>query len=382
MQNVRNLMRNRMLQVTITLFVILTFWWLLIHPFNKEVFVYQKNIWSSIYFVLAILGGFYGLLISKHFDGSKSLLGKIVLAFSIGLFLQSFGQIAYDYYLWFKKIETPYPSLGDVGYFGSILAYIYGVFILARYIGVTISIRSFLDKTLAIIIPLGILALSYFFLLRGYEFDWSNKLKIFLDFGYPFGQAIYISIAILVFIFSRNFLGGVMKKPIMFLLVALGIQYFSDFIFLYQSNNGIYTAGNVVDFIYLISYFLMTLAIIYIGNIFQQINLENSTVSDINLYRDTSNDELFNQILVGIIKRQVRIAGNVAWQEVKKIPEIVVLDEAVFKISIIGDPKKVIDQLLQRYKNLFGYVAIRVSRNAVYNLTTKLSMDLVPDNLK
>ena len=372
-----------MLQVATFLFVVLTFWWVFIKPFDREVLVYQKYIWSSIYVLFSILGGIYGLIISKRFDGYKSLLGRVILAFSIGLFLQAFGQITYTYYLWFQNNQAPYPSLGDVGYFGTIFAYIYGVFILARYIGVTISVRSFFNKILAIIIPLGMLVLSYLIFLKGYEFDWSNPLRVFLDFGYPLGDAIYLSFALLILLLSKNVLGGVLRKPILFLVFALIIQYISDFYFLYQASKDTWYVGGIGDYLYTVAYFAMTFVIIYIGDIFERIKLESSKINTVHSeIKDDSLEQLFNQILTEIIKRQVRITGSLAWQEVRKVPSILISDETTVKISITNNPKKTIDQLLQRYKNLFGDLAVQISKNAVYDLTIKLPPEEVPESLR
>ena len=87
------------------------------------------------------------------------------------------------------------------------------------------------------------LAVGYFLFLQGYEFDWSDPLKVFLDFGYPFGQAIYVSIAILTYLLSRGILGGIMKGKILFILFALCMQFLSDYTFLYQSSKGTWSVG-------------------------------------------------------------------------------------------------------------------------------------------
>lgn len=343
-----------MLQVATLLFVVLTFWWLAIQPFNREALVYLKHLWSAFYVTMPILGGIYGFVISKRFGGRKSLIGKALLVFSIGLFLQVFGQIIYSYYTLFEQIEAPYPSLGDIGYFGTIFAYIYGVFILARHIGVTISARSFLNKIFTIIIPLGMLILSYLIFLKGHEFDWSNPLRVFLDFAYPFGEVFYVSIALLILFFSKKLLGGVLRKPILFLVFALIFQYISDSYFIYAAGSGTWYVGSLGDYLYTTSYFIMTLVIIYIGYTFEQIRADSSQINSVHPeMRDNSLEQLFNQILTEIIKRQVRISGSLAWQEVKKIPEILILDEATVKISITNNPKQTINQLLQRYKNFF-----------------------------
>jgi hypothetical protein len=120
----------------------------------------------------------------------------------------------------------------------------------------------------AIGIPLVLLITCYFIFLQGYQFDWTHKLKIFLDFGYPLGQAIYVSIALLAYFMSRNYFDGLLRRPVVFLIAALIFQYISDFTFLYQSNANTWYVGGMNDFFYFLSYTLMTLTLIYLGGVY------------------------------------------------------------------------------------------------------------------
>ncbi len=86
-----------------------------------------------------------------------------------------------------------------------------------------------------------------------------------LDFGYPLGQAIYVSLAILVAFLSRSTLGGVMRMPTLCLLYALVFQYFCDFTFLYQVQHGTWYVGGINDYMYFASYFFMTISLGFIG---------------------------------------------------------------------------------------------------------------------
>jgi len=234
----------------------------------------ENNLFTLVYPWISLVGGVSGIYAAQKWGGFKSLLGKTVLMFSLGLLFQFLGQAIYAYYIYINGIEVPYPSLGDIGYFGSVIFYINAAYLVAKLNGFHFSVRSFQGKFLSIIIP-GILLIStYFFFLDGYVFDWSDKLRILLDFGYPFGEAIYVSFAILALLISRNISGGLMKKPILFLIFALVIQYFSDVMFLYQSSRETWYVGGVNDFMYLVSYFLMTLSLIELGATFSKISQE------------------------------------------------------------------------------------------------------------
>jgi len=256
--------------VTIFLFVVLTIWFLFLvfkhlGPDSKD-----AQIWSAIYQIIAWFGALCGLYFTNLWGGWKSLMGRANLAFALGLLAQSFGQCVFSYYFYIG-IEAPYPSVADIGFFGSIPFYIYGIILLSKVSGAHISFKSFSNKIQAFLIPIGILVLSYFVFLKDYQFDWSQPLTIFLDFGYPFGQAVYISLAIVAYLLSRNFLGGLMKKPIIFFIVALFIQYVADYVFLYQISRSTYVGGLGIDYLYLIAYFIMTLSLIQLGSVFYKI---------------------------------------------------------------------------------------------------------------
>jgi len=231
---------------------------------------YNASVWGGIYQIIALFGALCGLYLSELWGGRKSLMGRVNLAFAWGLLAQSFGQSVYSYHF-FQGGAVMYPSVGDIGFFGSVIFYIYGVLLLAKASGVKVSLGSFISKIQAIFVPLALLTLSYWFFLRDYIIDWNSPIKTLLDFGYPLGQAFYVSIALLVLLLTRNVLGGAMKKPIVFFLAALVIQYFSDFTFLYQSNSGTYVAGGIVDFMYFLSYFAMAWSLIQLGATFEKI---------------------------------------------------------------------------------------------------------------
>ncbi len=374
---------NKMRAVSVLLFLFFTVWWILLRPLDPEVSVRGKLIWSSSSFLLAALGGVYGLMISRYFNGRKSMLGRAVLAFTAGLFLQVFGVIAYVAYGWFEHVTIAYPSIADIGYFGSIFAYIYGIFTLARYAGVTTSFQSLARKVLVFAVPLIMFAFSYLTFLKGYEFDGSNLSKIFLDFGYPILETAYVSLALLVMLFSIKLQGGIFKKPVLFLVFALVVQYTADSFFVYQANAGTWYFAGVNDYSYALSYFIMTLAILSLGETFGKIGSASASISvtyapDVYL----SSRLVFNHILNDIIKHQAQLGGYFAWEQVKRIKGINIENDAKMEVSIVGDPRQVIDKFVYAYRDLYGDVAIQVSKDAVFDLIIKLPPEEVPESLK
>jgi hypothetical protein len=241
-------------------------WWLYITLFVRGGTHDSVNnqAFAATYGVIALLGSVVGLKASKIWGGHKSLIGRALLFFSIGLFAQEFGQIAYSIYLYALKVQIPYPSVGDVGYFSSVFFYIYAAIQLLKATGAKFTLKDRNKKLIATILPLILLGASYAYFLRDYHFDFSSLkagITVILDFGYPLGQATYIAIALLTFLLSRSLLGGIMKRKVLFILLALVVQYTADFSFLYAAKAAKAFPAGANDFVYLVSYTLMALAL-------------------------------------------------------------------------------------------------------------------------
>ena len=258
--------------VSVLIFSFFTFWWIFLKLQDLDASRNARQLWGATYQILSLYGGIIGLIISQKWGGIRSLVGKVIFAFSSGLLLQVIGQSYSSFYVFHYHVESPpYPAVGDIGFFGSVVSYIYAVIQLSRVSGFRSKIKKAGNKVIIIAVPLIILISTYGYFLSGYSFDWTSKVLILLDFGYPLGQAFYVSIAILVLIMSQKILGGVMRKPILFLTLGLIFQYFSDVYFLYEAHKGAWYVGNVNDYLYCISYFIMTLAIISMGKSFNEI---------------------------------------------------------------------------------------------------------------
>lgn len=254
-----------MIGIVVVFFSIFTIWWLFLSPLSIDSSLDHKRfIWGSCYQLIAILGGLFGLFVAKSFGWLKSFFGRSITFFSIGLLLQSFGQSVYSYYNLIANVQAPYPSLGDVGFFGSVIFYILGIIYLSKILEAHLS-QKLQYKIQVVIVPIFVLIGAYLIFLKDYEFDWTDKLKTFLDFGYPLGQAFYVSLAVSALLISTKVLGGIFKKPITLFLLALIMQYLSDFYFLVQANAGNWYVGGIGDFLYMLSYLIMTLSIIEVS---------------------------------------------------------------------------------------------------------------------
>lgn len=258
---------------TVLLIALLFFystWWLFLPRGMVDGVAEITLWWGSTYQIFALVGALYGFFICKHWGGTKSVLGRAVLSFSLGLLFQAVGQTISTYYV-LNGLGVPYPSWGDIGFFGSIFFYAYGAILLGKVSGARLSLKTATSKLQALLVPLAMITLSSVIFLRSYQFDWSSPTNIFLDVGYPLGQAFYVSMAVIAFLVSRRILGGVMKMPIFFFIGALIMQYLSDFTFLFKTHTGTYIPGGLTDYLYLLSYFLMAFSVIQFSSVYRWI---------------------------------------------------------------------------------------------------------------
>ncbi len=262
--------QSRAFKVVVILFIALSAWWISIYLRGLTESL-ENDYFTVIYCIFALFGGIAGWSFAKKWGGLRSTLGSSIILFTVGLLSQFIGQVLYNSYIYILGIDVPYPSIGDVAFFASVIFYIAASVQLARVAGIKLSTQSILGKLKAFIIPVLILIGSYWVFLRGYEPDWSDKIVIFLDFGFPIGQAIFVSIAILALLISKNILGGMMRKPILLLIIALIVQYLADFSFSYQVSRETWHVGGSNDYLFALAYFLMTVALFSIGNMFYKV---------------------------------------------------------------------------------------------------------------
>lgn len=248
--------------VVLGLFLILTLYWFISPAISIYTNLGHRFIFDFgwVYAIVALWGGIWGLVVAKQLRGQKNL-SFALLMFAIGLLLQVFGQLCYSIYSFAWGFIIPYPSVGDIGFFGSVLFYIAGVLFLAKASGVSLKLQTFKNQLLAVIIPLLMLLLGYILFLQHYTIDLSDLPRVFLDFGYPLFQAIYVSIAILIYLLTRDTKGST-KNQALLIVVALIWQFLCDYTYLYQVSRGTWQVNTINDYMYLVSYVLMTLAIL------------------------------------------------------------------------------------------------------------------------
>lgn len=253
--------KSKLTYIVLAIYLILLIWWVKI--FLSGVKSSDENyLFGFAYSFLALIGGLNGLLVSKVWGGYKSLVGKGIIFISLGLLGEWFGQTVWTYFNVAQRVEVPYPSIADIGYFSIIPFYALGMFFFAKAAGAKFSLKTIRGKLILIIIPIVMGTVSYLLFLKNLSPSLSDPIRTFLDFGYPFGEAITISIALVTFGLSRGILGGRMRNKILYLIFAFIVQYITDYTFLYKAAAGIYYNAGFVDLMYATSFAVMTIGLI------------------------------------------------------------------------------------------------------------------------
>jgi CheY-specific phosphatase CheX len=91
--------------------------------------------------------------------------------------------------------------------------------------------------------------------------------------------------------------------------------------------------------------------------------------------------DVYEQIVVKIIKSQEAIIGPVAIEQAKRVPHLTV-DWQKGHATIKGAEPQTIDALIGVYKELFGQISVEVSKEAAASLVGQLSADKLPKALK
>ncbi len=257
-------------KLLIWLFAIISIWWLILQITEG----YEHHIlWSVSYQVVALVGALGGFMVKKYIfyeAPSLVLIRKSIFSFSMGLLFQVFGQSTF-YFLWLvPKMQTSYIVFDLPGLFflASLFCFIRALFMLAGITGIKIQRNSFLKNIEVLAIPVIILVFSYIILLKDYVFEWAYPLKIFFDFFIPIFGAIYVSLALIILIYSKNLVANRMKWPP--ILLAMIFLYVADFLFLYYVKADRWVNGGYDDFLRMVAYFVLSISLLQLGVTFQQ----------------------------------------------------------------------------------------------------------------
>ncbi len=242
--------------------VFLILYWIVLYFSNQTSGVYNY-LYSFLFSLIPLLGGITGMFLSKEWGGLKSHVGKAVFFISLGLFLWGSGSMVWSYYNFVVQVAAPYPSWADLGFAPSIFFYGLGAIYLSKATGAKFALKNTTAKIFAFVAPLLILIASYYTLVvvaRGGVLvpPGESVLKTILDIGYPLGDFISLTVAIVVSGLSFKYLGGKYKLSVISIWLGLGVMYLADFIFSYTTTLGTFYNGNYGDLMLTFGLFFLT----------------------------------------------------------------------------------------------------------------------------
>lgn len=239
-------------------------WWLAINLFD----VPDRDNFTDSYSIIALIEAVVGIIAAKKWGLFKSKFGAAIGYFAVGLFLQFLGHFIYALYYRIGGIELAYPSIGDVPFLLTGVAYVLAVYNLLKVIVFKNSI--FKPRVVLVVgmsITVGLAWLMYVAFLHLAIRDERGTVYSLVNSAYPIIQAFYFLIGIVALMQAKRMAGGKMLVSVSVMLVALIVQYVADFSFLYQSYNATWRAAGSNDLIYVIAYGLMALAILKIDRV-------------------------------------------------------------------------------------------------------------------
>lgn len=261
----------------ITLSLLFLVFWVVVNIFNPDEL--WQAYFSDSYGVIALIGGGLGLMVSRTWGYFKSQIGTSLTLLSLGLLCQFLGQVGYTFLYYAYGLENAYPAFCEIFFVLSVPFYICGSYYIAKASGLHASLEKTVNKLVAICTPIIVLMFSYFFFLRTYDFSSNPLLNTIIEIYYPLGQSLFLSMSLVAFLTTRKYLGGIMRKPVLMILVALVFQYLADSMFIYETTHETWQAGSLSALIFVISYSSMALALVNFQNLAKVIKSGTSQTS-------------------------------------------------------------------------------------------------------
>lgn len=224
-----------------------------------------ENLLTNFYGIIPLVGGIYGLTVSRHWGGLRSAVGRALLFLSLGLITWGIGIVIWLIYNFILQVEIPYPSWADAAFIVSWPLWSIGIVYLSRATGAQFGLRKMAGKIILFAVPLLIIALSYYFLVvvaRGGIFEFSNEyLKVFFDLAYPIGDVVILTLATLVYGLSYKYFGGTYRLAIYLILTAFALNYLADFVFSYTTTLETYYNGSLADVLFTTTMFVFAVGV-------------------------------------------------------------------------------------------------------------------------
>jgi hypothetical protein len=223
--------------------------------------------------VALVLAVWLGASVVRVF-GVRTKLGSASLAFAAGVVFWSLGNLDWFWYntctAWqvlgcSHALETPYPSVADVGFLLLLPCWAFAMVQLARVLATSVG-----DVLRLGWIPLLVIAFTGYVTLPRFDvFGWTvpNHGTLFED-GYSTTQTIFssvyvasdvllLSFAFVILVRARLAVGGWFFRPLLFASAAFVLQYVADITFDVRVAHETEFAGDIADLLYFFALFTM-----------------------------------------------------------------------------------------------------------------------------
>lgn len=243
----------------IALFLVFFLWWAILYfKFHGNTAPISYNVWTDLYILIILWGVWFGFRLSQKNGGLRNTFGTAVAYFTIGLYLQAVAGAIYGFYVNWLGIPTPYPSIADVGWIGSVVFYSVGSIFLVKYSS-AVNVLGLQKSAVHLSVLAGIIfSTSWISLLSaGYSVSDQGLLVFLIDLAFVTAGSIYLSVAILALRGTVKSKNVAMSQYCKLTVAALTIHFVTDFNFIYRNVKGTWVDGDYGDLLLLTSYAVM-----------------------------------------------------------------------------------------------------------------------------
>lgn len=222
--------------------------WLYTLPSHTTSFNYLYNILGSLNFLLGSLTSFY---LMKQYKEYKIIFLGIGIS-GLSYFL---AQLIWYGYNTLYASDIPYPSYTDLFFLIFYLTAIISSIKTMSFIKFKFNVSTIFE---VVIITLAILLLSHSFMNSVSVSNPATWIEAILNYAYPTLDALLISLTLAAI---RSQYGRLQPMLLLFMAAFISLT-FGDTIFAYQTSLGLYWNGNIVDILFSLTGFFLSMGVI------------------------------------------------------------------------------------------------------------------------
>lgn len=249
-------------KICFSFFALLIVFWVILYFSGVQEGGYN-TLYIFLYGLIPLFGGAAALVGYRKWGGLSTTLGKAILLLGFGLFCWGLGETVWSYYSYFLDVEIPYPSIADLFFAPSVFFYTLGTIYLARVTGARYSLNRVSSKFLLVLAPLAALIITFYLIIvigNDGELlsDKASLVGSILDIAYPLGDAVSLSVALVVAGFSFTYSGGLYRYDVASVLAGLALMFAADSYLSFSSTAGTAYSGDVGDLLFTCAVFALT----------------------------------------------------------------------------------------------------------------------------